>query len=107
MGKIQGKVYRVILGGITGGIEICITFPTEFIKTQLQLDEGSSRRGEAKRYNGMIDCAKKTIQNRGVFGLYRGLSVLLYGSIPKSAVRYENEHSRRSPLNFLDQVWRF
>ena len=30
-----------MLGGITGGIEICCTFPTEFVKTQLQLD-GSS-----------------------------------------------------------------
>lgn len=26
-------------GGIAGGIEICITFPTEYVKTQLQLDE--------------------------------------------------------------------
>jgi solute carrier family 25 citrate transporter 1 len=75
------------VGGITGGIEICITFPTEFVKTQLQLDEGSSRRGEAKQYNGVIDCVKKTVRTRGFFGLYRGLSVLLYGSIPKSAVR--------------------
>lgn len=29
----------VIPGGIAGGIEICITFPTEYVKTQLQLDE--------------------------------------------------------------------
>lgn len=29
----------IIAGGITGGIEICITYPTEFVKTQLQLDE--------------------------------------------------------------------
>jgi solute carrier family 25 citrate transporter 1 len=77
----------ISLGGITGGIEICITFPTEFVKTQLQLDEGSSRRGEARQYNGVIDCVKKTVRTRGFFGLYRGLSVLLYGSIPKSAVR--------------------
>ena len=75
------------LGGITGAIEICITFPTEFVKTQLQLDEGSSRRGESRQYNGVIDCVKKTVQKRGFFGLYRGLSVLLYGSIPKSGVR--------------------
>lgn len=26
-------------GGLAGGIEICITFPTEYVKTQLQLDE--------------------------------------------------------------------
>ena len=36
----------------------------------------------------MGDCAKQTIQQSGVRGLYRGLSVLVYGSIPKSAVRF-------------------
>lgn len=35
-----------------------------------------------------MDCVKKTVADRGFFGLYRGLSVLVYGSIPKSAVRY-------------------
>ena len=80
-------VYSCIKGGITGAIEISITYPTEFVKTQLQLDESSSKGGTPKKYNGPVDCVKKTIQNRGFFGLYRGLSVLLYGSIPKSAVR--------------------
>lgn len=77
-------VKGIIAGGITGGIEICITFPTEYVKTQLQLDE----KGGQKRYNGIADCVKKTVKSNGVLGLYRGLSVLLYGSIPKSAVRY-------------------
>ncbi|XP_055854216.1 putative tricarboxylate transport protein, mitochondrial [Episyrphus balteatus] len=74
----------IVAGGITGGIEICITFPTEYVKTQLQLDE----KGGNKRYNGIADCVKKTVKERGFFGLYRGLSVLLYGSIPKSAARF-------------------
>ncbi|CAG9791333.1 unnamed protein product [Diatraea saccharalis] len=74
----------VVAGGITGGIEICITFPTEYVKTQLQLDE----KGGTKKYSGIVDCVKKTVQGHGFFGLYRGLSVLLYGSIPKSAVRF-------------------
>lgn len=43
--------------------------------------------GGNKRFNGIADCVRKTIQTNGVGGLYRGLSVLLYGSIPKSAVR--------------------
>ncbi|CAB1322089.1 unnamed protein product, partial [Coregonus sp. 'balchen'] len=34
------------------------------------------------------DCVKQTVQGHGVRGLYRGLSSLLYGSIPKSAVRF-------------------
>ncbi|CAH0548553.1 unnamed protein product [Brassicogethes aeneus] len=74
----------IIAGGITGGIEICITYPTEFVKTQLQLDE----KGVNKKFNGILDCAAKTVKNHGVLGLYRGLSVLIYGSIPKSAVRF-------------------
>ncbi|KAJ8974847.1 hypothetical protein NQ317_016639 [Molorchus minor] len=65
----------IIAGGITGGIEICITFPTEYVKTQLQLDE----KGGQKQYTGIADCVKKTVKNHGFFGLYRGLSVLLYG----------------------------
>lgn len=103
----------IVAGGITGGIEICITFPTEYVKTQLQLDEKGKRAshwrvliarqcliircdrltlfslliGANKRYNGISDCVKKTIADKGFLGLYRGLSVLLYGSIPKSAVR--------------------
>lgn len=74
----------IVAGGITGGIEICITFPTEYVKTQLQLDE----KGANKKYNGIADCVKKTIKSNGFFGLYRGLSVLIYGSIPKSAARF-------------------
>ena len=72
----------IIAGGITGGIEICITYPTEYIKTQLQLDE------KAGKYKGIADCAKQTVKQSGVRGLYRGLSVLVYGSIPKSAGRF-------------------
>jgi solute carrier family 25 citrate transporter 1 len=56
----------------------------EYVKTQLQLDE---RAGVAKRYKGPVDCVKVTVKEYGVRGLYRGLSVLVYGSIPKSAVR--------------------
>lgn len=72
----------IIAGGITGGIEICITYPTEYVKTQLQLDE------KVGKYKGVVDCAKQTVKEKGVGGLYRGLSVLVYGSIPKSAVRF-------------------
>ncbi|XP_060026267.1 tricarboxylate transport protein, mitochondrial isoform X3 [Lagenorhynchus albirostris] len=71
-------------GGLAGGIEICITFPTEYVKTQLQLDE----RSHPPRYRGIGDCVRQTVRNHGVLGLYRGLSSLLYGSIPKAAVRF-------------------
>jgi len=46
-------VKGIIAGAITGGIEICVTYPTEYVKTQLQLDE------KVGKYNGIVDCAKK------------------------------------------------
>lgn len=71
-------------GGISGAIEICITYPTEYVKTQLQLDERSAK----PRYTGIADVVKQTVRDKGVTGLYRGLPPLLYGSVPKSAVRF-------------------
>lgn len=71
----------ILAGGISGGIEICITYPTEYVKTRMQLYPEEGRRGP-------IQCAKLTVQSHGVTGLYRGLVSLLYFSIPKVAVRF-------------------
>ncbi|CAG7835883.1 unnamed protein product [Allacma fusca] len=79
-----GGLRGVIAGGVAGGIEILITYPAEYVKTQLQLDDKSSN----KKYNGFLDCVKKTLRARGFFGLYSGISILLYGAIPKSAIRF-------------------
>ncbi|XP_068422463.1 tricarboxylate transport protein B, mitochondrial isoform X2 [Clinocottus analis] len=82
--KLTHPGKAILAGGIAGGIEICITFPTEYVKTQLQLDE----KANPPKYRGIGDCVKQTVRGHGVKGLYRGLSSLLYGSIPKSAVRF-------------------
>ena len=54
-----------------------IVFPTEFVKTQLQLDTGKE-----KRYTGSLDVVRQTVKQRGVTGLYMGVQVLLTGAIP-------------------------
>lgn len=106
---IPSPGHLVPTGGLAGGIEICITFPTEYVKTQLQLDEranppryrgigkeglpgaarGTLRGGGARVLTAppVGDCVRQTVRSHGVLGLYRGLSSLLYGSIPKAAVR--------------------
>jgi len=70
----------IIAGGISGGIEILITYPTEYVKTQLQLSKNN--------FTGPLNCVSRTVKEKGFFGLYRGLSPLLYFSIPKAAVRF-------------------
>lgn len=88
--KIQSKsdfefwAKSILSGGIAGGIEICITMPTEYVKTQLQFAKTSGR----VQYDGVVDCVKKTVQEFGIRGLYRGLGTLVLFSVPKSAVRF-------------------
>jgi len=95
----------IVAGGLTGGINICIVFPTEFIKTQLQLDTGRNimtahhsimapyratilENKNVKAYNGSVDVVKKTFKNKGVTGMYKGVTVLLCGAIPTYSVRF-------------------
>nr|CAD7420151.1 unnamed protein product [Timema poppensis] len=79
-----GLRLRVILAsGIAGGIDAVITYPTDYVKTQLQLD---GQKGAAKQYSGVVDCITKTVRWYGLSGLYRGIKIVLYGAIPKSVV---------------------
>ena len=98
----------IIAGGITGGVEALVTFPTEYVKTQLQLDGGGGggnrRAGTVKRYSGIIDCIKQTVRTHGFFGLYRGASVLLYGSVPKSTVRFVSFEALKRRLADADDA---
>uniref|UniRef100_A0A182TDP8 Citrate transport protein n=1 Tax=Anopheles melas TaxID=34690 RepID=A0A182TDP8_9DIPT len=65
----------IVAGGITGGIEICITFPTEYVKTQLQLDE----KGATKQYNGIMDLREEDGQDER-FGAFESLKGRLMDS---------------------------
>lgn len=69
------------LGGITGAIEISITYPTEYTKTVMQLNKEQQKLG----VTGVI---KNTVKTNGFFGLYRGYSALLLFSVPKNWVRF-------------------
>lgn len=70
-------------GAVTGSLEICVTYPIKYIKTQMQLEE---KFGRAKKYSGILDCAKQTVKKNGFLGLYRGLNIFFYG--PKAAIRF-------------------
>ncbi|CUG86186.1 citrate transporter, putative [Bodo saltans] len=73
----------ILAGALTGGIESLIMYPTEYVKTHLQLQDKKN-----PRYHGMLDCYKKTVKEHGFLGLYRGVTPLVIGSIPKQASRW-------------------
>ncbi|KAI8621363.1 mitochondrial tricarboxylate transporter [Chytriomyces sp. MP71] len=86
----------VTAGMIAGAIEATITYPTEFVKTQLQLQGKLSKvqlaEGAAgvarKQFSGPLDVVKVTVREHGVLGLYRGLSALVIGTASKAGVRF-------------------
>lgn len=65
----------VIKGFLTGGTQAAITYPTEFVKTQLQLQSKAN-----PEYSGIADCFKKIYAKHGVGGLYAGAPVRIVGA---------------------------
>lgn len=78
-GEKKTLIKSTVCGGATGATEALLLFPAEYVKTQLQLES---------RYRGPWHCLTTTVQENGVRGLYRGLSSLIIGSVPKTAVRF-------------------
>jgi len=73
----------LINGGVVGAVEAVLTYPTEYVKTHLQLQSKVN-----PEYTGIWSCVKGTVKQHGVLGLYRGLTPLLIGSIPKQGIRW-------------------
>lgn len=65
----------VVKGFLTGGTQASITYPVEFVKTQLQLQSKTS-----PEFNGIADCFRKTVSKHGVSGLYVGAPVRIVGA---------------------------
>lgn len=61
-GKKRNPVKAVVAGGIAGACEACISYPTEFVKTQLQLFEEKAKLGP-------VGAARETIRTNGGWGL--------------------------------------
>ena len=65
----------IVKGFLTGGTQATITYPVEFIKTQLQLQSKTN-----PQFTGMADCAKQTIAKHGLAGLYTGAPARILGA---------------------------
>ncbi|KAB8343183.1 hypothetical protein FH972_022773 [Carpinus fangiana] len=64
------------------------TNPFWVIKTRLQLDRlQDGKTGQARRYQGSIDCIRQTLRQEGIRGFYRGLAASYLG-IAESALQW-------------------
>jgi solute carrier family 25 citrate transporter 1 len=81
------KPYKIyIAGGLSGITSLMAIYPTEYLKTQVQLHGNQL---------SLTQLIKKTYSNWGVKGFYKGMVPLLIGSAPRSMfkfVGYEQAH---------------
>ncbi|KAG0167409.1 hypothetical protein DFQ28_006907 [Apophysomyces sp. BC1034] len=80
--------FSLISGTIAGGVEGVITYPTEYVKTRLQLQaDGRLEPGEV-RFKGPVDCVVQTYRQKGISAIYTGVSALAIGNAAKAGVRF-------------------
>ena len=79
-------VFRKVAFGAAGGVMAgCITYPNDTIRRMLQL-QGTS--GATEKYEGYVDCFRKTFKNHGVTRFYRGMGVNLVRMAPNTAMQF-------------------
>jgi solute carrier family 25 citrate transporter 1 len=79
LNKPKHKGKALVAGATAGVFEICCTYPTEYVKTTMQLSTKSMSATEV---------IKSTIKNPGPIGFYRGLGSMVYFAAPKAAIRF-------------------
>ncbi|KAJ3329609.1 hypothetical protein HDU93_000868, partial [Gonapodya sp. JEL0774] len=92
--KTNNLGQTLLAGALSGAIEATLTYPAEYVKTQLQLQSKAAKSvasalpTSAPVFKGPIDCLTQTVRHRGFLGLYRGLSPMAAGNAAKASVRF-------------------
>ncbi|KAG0293820.1 hypothetical protein BGZ96_002270 [Linnemannia gamsii] len=86
----EPPMYTLTAGAVAGAIESIVTYPTEYVKTQLQLQDNgaASARNGGVKFKGPVDVLVTTVRTQGITAIYRGLSALVIGTAAKAAVRF-------------------
>ncbi|KAJ3118828.1 hypothetical protein HK098_005827 [Nowakowskiella sp. JEL0407] len=82
----QTAVIDLLSGSVAGVTGKVVEFPFDTIKVRLQTQPTiSTTANNIPAFNGALDCLRKTIRAEGIFGLYKGLSPPLIGSVIENA----------------------
>lgn len=70
---------NILSGGVAGGVSLCFVYSLDYARTRLTNDSKSVKHGRQKQFNGIMDVYKKTYQQDGIAGLYRGFVISFVG----------------------------
>lgn len=83
----------IIAGGLAGGAFWISVYPTDVIKSAIQIDDYKN-----PKYFGSIDAFKKILKSEGVGGLYKGFGPAMGRSVPANAACFLAYEVVRSSL---------
>ena len=84
MGKGEEAIRDVVCGSVAGIVGKYIEYPFDTVKVRLQ----SQPDNVPLKYTGPLDCFKKSLQQDGFIGIYRGISAPLVGAAVETSTLF-------------------
>lgn len=88
-----GQGSLILAGGLAGGALWLTVYPTDVVKSVIQVDDYKK-----PRYSGSIDALKKIVAAEGVKGLYKGFGPAMARSVPANAATFVAYEITRSAM---------
>ena len=88
-----GQGSLILAGGVAGGALWLTVYPTDVVKSVIQVDDYKK-----PRYSGSIDALKKIVASEGVKGLYKGFGPAMARSVPANAATFVAYEITRSAM---------
>mmetsp|Transcript_4216 Transcript_4216/g.8020 ORF Transcript_4216/g.8020 Transcript_4216/m.8020 type:complete len:464 (-) Transcript_4216:165-1556(-) len=91
-----GPLVLLAMGGVSSTCGAIVAYPAQLVRTRLQAQGMNAERPEV--YSSVLDCVRKTVQQDGITGLYRGLWPNLLKTFPSISTSYLIYEKTRSFL---------
>lgn len=82
---IPMSAQNAIAGGFAGIVALTVSYPTDLLRKHFQM-KGFDK--NVPEYNSIIDAVSKTVKQRGLSGLYKGLCVSYVKCFPTYAIQF-------------------
>jgi hypothetical protein len=92
--KDKTVLISMISGLFAGSISKLITHPMDTIKARVQVETGGREK--------IVNCLKSVIAKEGIPGLYRGIGVSVFGSLPANVLYFGTYEFVKKKLLFLN-----
>jgi len=98
---MPGFVVDFLMGGVSAAVSKTAAAPIERVKLLIQNQDEMLKAGRLdRRYNGIIDCFKRTAGNEGVVALWRGNTANVIRYFPTQALNFAFRDTYKSMFAF-------